>query len=89
MLLIMASGKEILGRIQVSSYEEDDCYTICVADDGWGYLNDTPESVPAREILEKINDTLRHQTGGRAEYLNIPEEGTVISIIIPKEPDGE
>lgn len=74
------------GTVTISSSEQEDCWEVCVYDDGAGFDPLQP-SVDGRHHvgLANVSERLRSSCGGELRIDSAPGRGTVASIILPKE----
>ena len=78
------------GTIRIASFSRDDCYIICVTDDGTGKNNTLTEKQTKRlgVGIDNTRKRLAQLCNGTLEMHKYPE-GTVVSIIIPKKEETE
>lgn len=76
--------KEMGGTIHISSKETKDSFLLIVEDDGAGF---TPETVQGSNHvgLSNIRKRLKLQCNGSLQIESIPNVGTTVTIMIPKE----
>lgn len=76
-------GLESGGTVEVSTYETENAYCICVKDDGVGY--DTSAPMDEKHIgIRNIRGRLEMMCDGTLTVESKPGEGTVALITIPK-----
>ena len=74
------------GTVTIRTRELDDCYEICVTDDGCGFDPAVLEHEDAAHVgLKNVRDRLWRLCGGRLEIQSSPGCGTRVTILLPKE----
>lgn len=79
--------KEEGGTIKISTWEEEQCFCVCVEDDGVGFDVRQRNSNDGRSHvgLENTAQRLYEMCGGDLEVESEPGEGTKVYVRIPKE----
>lgn len=73
------------GTVNVSSYETDTQYCVCVEDDGAGFAPDTLLDESKHIGLKNIRGRLAAMCNGTLTLESTPGVGTKVTISIPKE----
>ena len=76
------------GTVTIATRETPDCYEISVSDDGPGF---DPEAKPddgrSHIGLENVRERVRRLCGGELRIESVPEQGSRVTILLPKERD--
>ena len=76
------------GTVIIATRETPDCYEISVSDDGPGF---DPEAKPddgrSHIGLENVRERIRRLCGGELRIESVPEQGSRVTILLPKERD--
>ncbi len=74
-----------IGKIRLSVREDAQSYIISVADDGVGMNLETPHQTSGSTGLYNIEHRLKTMCNGYMEIVSVPEVGTTLTVIIPKQ----
>lgn len=82
-------GLESGGCVEISTYETETAYCVCVKDDGVGFepsaLEKGSEDGRKHVGIKNIRGRIEAMCGGKLIITSVPGEGTVALIEIPKE----
>ncbi len=74
------------GTVTIAAYEEPECYTVVVSDNGVGFDPDRPIEDDKTHIgIENVAERLQLMSRGELRIDSTPDVGTVATICIPKE----
>ena len=77
-----------VGRVTVTSSEEENHYIIQVVDNGPGFdTTQKPKDGRSHVGIENVNDRLNSIVGGKLRIDSVKDHGTTVTIIIPKSID--
>lgn len=79
-----------VGRVTVTSSEEENYYIIQVVDNGPGFdTTQKPKDGRSHVGIENVNDRLNSIVGGKLRIDSVKDHGTTVTIIIPKSIDSK
>ena len=75
------------GVVTIATRETDDAFEVIVSDDGVGFDVNAPKKDDGRSHvgMENTRRRLKEMVGGEVKIESTPGEGTVATVILPKE----